>query len=87
METIIHVCTGKSCSEKFSKYILSRLESDKKFYNYSEKIEIKEHICMWKCKEWPNIKINSEIFLSQNPIKSSEILKKKVEDWKNTNLL
>ncbi len=48
MEKIIKVCHGKTCSEKFSKYILARLEADKDFYGY-ENISIEKGICMGKC--------------------------------------
>ncbi len=81
MEKIIKVCHGKTCSEKFSKYILARLEADKDFYGY-ENISIEKGICMGKCDFWPNVNIDWEIFSAQNPVKSSEILKKKVEEWK-----
>lgn len=81
---IIKICTGKRCSSRFSGYIFSRLEADKKFYNYDESIIIEPSICMWKCDSGPNIKIDNEIFSGQNPIKSSELLKSKVDFWKNS---
>lgn len=29
----IQVCTGKACSERFSEYIVTRVENEKKKYN------------------------------------------------------
>ena len=55
----IQVCTGKSCGPKFSKYITTRLENDKKFYKWKE-LEVEECLCMGECKKWPNIKIDGE---------------------------
>lgn len=82
MEKIVKICHGKSCSERFSKYILTRLEADKEFYKYGENVKIETSLCMGRCNFWPNINIDGEIISGQNPIKSSEILKKKVEEWK-----
>lgn len=75
MKTTIKICTGKNCSENFSKYIKTRLEADKEFYNYDENIEIVEVPCMGNCQNSPNIKIGDEIFEKQNPAKTSEIVR------------
>lgn len=81
-EKIIKVCGGKTCSSRFSEYIINRLEADKKFYKYDENIVIEKCICLGKCDFGPNIKIDNEIFSGQNPIKASELLAKKAQEWK-----
>lgn len=85
MQKTIKVCTGKRCSEKFSWYIIARLKADKKFYNYDENIRIESSLCMGRCESWPNVNFDGEIIGWQNPIKSSEILRKKIEEWKKSN--
>lgn len=85
MQKIIKVCTGKRCSEKFSWYIIKRLEADKKFYHYDENIKIEPSACMGRCENWPNVNFGDEVIGQQNPIKSSEILRKKIEEWKKSN--
>lgn len=39
------VCTGKSCSERFSKYILARLAADKAKFDKNDMIDIEECSC------------------------------------------
>lgn len=39
------VCTGRSCSERYSKYILARLKSDKDKFDKDDKIVIEECMC------------------------------------------
>lgn len=56
-DTKVFVCHGKSCSEKFSKYILSRLEADKQFYDY-QNCSVESSHCMGKCEISPNVKID-----------------------------
>jgi len=46
----IKVCTGKSCGGKYSKYIITRLENDIKFYNWKN-IELETTLCMGQCKK------------------------------------
>lgn len=41
----IKVCTGKSCSERFSKYILARLLADKSKFDKNDTIAIEECGC------------------------------------------
>lgn len=81
-QKIISVCTGKTCSERHSSYILKRLEADKEFYEYPEFITIEKCLCQWSCKIWPNVVFDWKIEHSQNPVKSSEILRTKVLQWK-----
>lgn len=69
----VQVCTGKSCRERFSKYVIQRLENDTKFYNW-ESVEIMECACMDHCKKWPNIKIKNQVYNYTSPAKASEIV-------------
>lgn len=71
----VQVCTGKSCKEKFSNYIITRLRNDCKFYNWKN-VEIVEETCMWECKKWPNIKIKNQVHNYVNPAKASELVSK-----------
>lgn len=75
----IQVCTWKSCSEKFCKYTITRLENDTKFYDWKN-IEILEEACMWQCKKWPNIKIKNQTINYIHPAKASEIVAKHVAE-------
>ena len=72
MEKIkIQVCHGKTCSEKFCKYINTRLENDKKKFHLD--LEIEDSKCMGQCKKWPNIKIDDTIHNYMNPAKAAEL--------------
>jgi len=67
----VQVCTGKGCKERFSEYILTRLENDKKFYD-KDSLIIEEFKCMGDCKNWPNILIDKEIHTRVTPATASE---------------
>lgn len=41
----MNVCTGRSCSERYSKYILARLRSDKEKFDKNDNIAIEECLC------------------------------------------
>ena len=71
----VKVCTWKACTWKFSKYIITRLENDKKFYGI-KKLDITETLCMGQCKKAPNIKIKNQAHNYTTPAKASEIIKK-----------
>lgn len=74
----IRVCKWKVCGEKFSNYIISRLQNDVNRFNLKD-IEIEETLCMWKCSEWPNVYFDNEFHTRVNPLKASEVLFKKVK--------
>ncbi|MBP9812713.1 (2Fe-2S) ferredoxin domain-containing protein [Candidatus Gracilibacteria bacterium] len=82
-EKIIKVCHGRACSERFSSYIFSRLEADRDFYRYPDEIILEKCLCQGRCKEGPVVVYNNDIQIYQNPVKASEILRKKVNEWKN----
>jgi NADH:ubiquinone oxidoreductase subunit E len=71
----VQVCQGKSCKDRFSKYIITRLENDTKFYQWKN-VEVIEEMCMNHCKKWPNIKIKNQVINYTNPAKASELVAK-----------
>lgn len=68
----IKVCTWKTCSDRFSQYITTRLQNDKSRFNL-DKLEIEECMCLGQCSKWPNIVVEKEIKNYMNPAKASEI--------------
>ena len=66
----IKVCTWKTCNDRFSEYILTRLENDKTRFNLDSLI-IEKSLCMWQCKSWPNIAVDWNIQNYSNPAKAS----------------
>ena len=77
----VKICTWKTCSWKFSKYILTRLENDTSFYNWKD-VKVEETACMGECKKAPNVKIQNELHNYASPAKTSEITCKKVAERK-----
>ena len=65
----IRICSWNKCKERLSQYVLERacrelnLNEDS-FENWwttkDWKVNICKTWCMWKCKEWPNIKIEKK---------------------------
>ena len=70
----VQVCTGKACQERFSKYIATRLENDKKHFDWE--IEVECCSCMNHCEKWPNIKVKNQVYHHVSPAKASEIVQK-----------
>ncbi len=68
----VQVCTGKMCSERFSSYIIDRLEKDKEFFK-TKNLEVEECMCTGNCKNWPAVLFNGELQLRTNPITASDI--------------
>lgn len=71
----VQVCSGKSCSGKFSSYITTRLKNDILFYDMGN-VEVIESSCMWQCKKSPNIRYKSVIHSYMNPARASELIQK-----------
>jgi len=69
----IKVCKWKTCTDRFSHYIITRLENDKSRFNLDSLI-IEECLCMWQCISWPNIMVDWNIKNYINPSKASEFL-------------
>ncbi|MCP4522649.1 MAG: (2Fe-2S) ferredoxin domain-containing protein [Candidatus Gracilibacteria bacterium] len=72
----IEICHGKSCSERFCKYINTRLENDIDKFQLKN-IELIDAKCMGMCKKGPNIKVNGEVHNYMNPAKAAEAFKPK----------
>ena len=67
----IKVCKWKTCSDRFSWYISTRLENDKERLKL-KKLEISDCLCLWQCKKWPNIVVNWNVENYVNPAKASD---------------
>ncbi|MDD2871408.1 MAG: NAD(P)H-dependent oxidoreductase subunit E [Candidatus Gracilibacteria bacterium] len=67
----IKVCTGKTCTDRFSQYITTRLLNDKAKFNL-EHLEIEDCMCMGHCKSGPNIMVDGNVKNYTNPAKASE---------------
>ena len=82
MQTInVKVCTGRSCSERQSGYINTRLDADREFYGYwDDEVVIETCMCQGRCKEGPTVVFGADIQIWQNPVKASELLRKKVTE-------
>lgn len=81
----VQVCRGKSCTERHSAYITTRLQADRGFYKYPESLEIEDCFCQGRCKEGSTVVFDGDVQIHMNPIKASEMLRKKVEEWKRQN--
>lgn len=82
----IQICTWKTCKAKFSDYIIKRLKADIDFHKLTW-IEIEKSMCMWKCKEWINVKFDNDLVNRMDPIKASKIMldKKNIKKVRNKN--
>lgn len=79
---IIKVCTWRSCTENGSEYIATRLERDIAFYNIHD-MAVERCTCQGRCKEGPVVAYDRDIQTRMNPVKASELMRKKVEMIKN----
>jgi NADH:ubiquinone oxidoreductase subunit E len=76
----VRVCTGHSCTDRNSKYIISRLEADREFYSYGDDVAVEPCMCQGRCKEGPTVVYGNDVQIYQNPVKASELLRKKVTE-------
>lgn len=74
----IQVCTGKACSNRYSEYIKTRLESDKEFYNHKN-VVVENCMCTWNCKEWPTVYIDKELHKRVSPALASKLVLEKIK--------
>jgi len=77
---VIKVCTGRACTERHSQYIEKRLFADREFYHFEDDVSIEQCLCQWRCKEWPTVVFWNDVQVGQNPVKSSEMLVKKIAE-------
>lgn len=75
----IKICTWKTCSDRFSEYIIKRLEWDIKRFNL-DKVIIEKAACSWNCKVWPIVYFDKHMESRIDPIKASRIML-----WKTIN--
>lgn len=62
---------------------MTRLEGDRAFYSYPEELTIETCLCQGRCKEGPTVVYDGDVQVWQNPVKASETLRRKVNEWKN----
>ena len=75
----VKICTGRSCSERHSEYIRKRLDADREFYQYKDdELILETCLCQWRCKEGPTLIFGKDVQIWQNPVKASELLRKKI---------
>ena len=75
----IKVCQWWACKANFASYIITRIKRDIEKFDLKN-IEIEETLCMWMCKQGPNVKIdNDQIINNANPSKISELMFKKLK--------
>ncbi|MCH8518299.1 NAD(P)H-dependent oxidoreductase subunit E [Candidatus Gracilibacteria bacterium] len=67
----IKICTGRSCKEKFSRYMMQRVERDRDFYNWKQDVSCSECLCLGACEKAPNVNIDGEIHSYMNGVKLS----------------
>lgn len=77
MNMKVQVCMGKSCKEKYSEYILKRLERDKERFNLTNVI-ITTCACIDGCKKWPNVMFDKHIEWNMTPTKASKMMMNKI---------
>ncbi len=79
----VKICKWRSCTERFSPFIEKRLVADRDFYGYPEELIIEDCLCQGRCKEGPTVVFDNDVQIYMNPIKASEMLRRKVSEWKN----
>jgi (2Fe-2S) ferredoxin len=57
--------------------------ADRDFYAYPVELVIEDCLCQGRCKEGPTVVFDSDVQVRMNPIKASEMLRRKVGEWKN----
>jgi len=77
----IKICMWKMCRERYSEYILKRIENDIKFHSL-EWIVIEQTPCMWHCKEGPNVMFDKHLEHHVDPLKASKMILDK-KNWNN----
>lgn len=73
----IQVCMGRSCKEKYSEYILTRLERDKERFELNN-VLISTCACTDNCKKWPVVMFDKHIEWYMTPTKASKMMLNKI---------
>lgn len=79
----IQVCMWKNCKEKYSEYILQRLERDKERFKLDNVI-ITSCSCLWNCEKWPSVMFDKHIEWNMTPTKASKMMMNKI-NWNKPN--
>ncbi len=74
----IQVCMWNGCKEKYSEYILQRLERDKERFDLSNVI-ISTYACLDNCKQWPVVMFDKHIEGYMTPTKASKMMMDKIK--------
>ncbi|MDD3303005.1 MAG: (2Fe-2S) ferredoxin domain-containing protein [Candidatus Gracilibacteria bacterium] len=85
----IQVCMGRNCKDKYSEYILQRLERDKERFELNNVI-VSGCSCLGKCEKGPTVMFDKHIEGNMTPTKASKMMmnkagtgKKKKENKEN----
>ena len=79
----VSVCSGRTCSERGSKYVVMRLRGDVTRLGY-DRVEIDECLCQGNCEKGPTVLFDGTIFPYMNPVKASEELSRRVKQAKES---
>jgi NADH:ubiquinone oxidoreductase subunit E len=79
----LRVCTGRSCRERFSAYVVARLENDRTKFFPQEDIEIGTCLCRNRCEESPVIETDDGLYTRMNPIAASQLMSRLVAEAKS----
>mgnify|MGYP003834177999 CR=1 FL=1 len=79
---LVKVCTGKTCSDRMSKYILDRLNREKEKADWGDNIQIEPCTCQGNCAIGPTVLFDKEMLSGMNPVKASEQLAIRIKNAK-----
>jgi NADH:ubiquinone oxidoreductase subunit E len=74
----IQICMWNGCKEKYSEYILQRLERDKERFELNNVI-ISTCSCLDNCKKWPVVMFDKHIEGYMTPTKASKMMMDKIK--------
>ena len=64
---VVELCMGSSCFARGNSGILMGLEQYIEENGLSDKVELEGHLCLGKCKEGPNLRIDGTDFSAITP--------------------
>ncbi|MBN2280482.1 MAG: (2Fe-2S) ferredoxin domain-containing protein [Candidatus Marinimicrobia bacterium] len=77
-KTIIALCMGSSCFARKNTTLVTLINEFLLENNLVDSVELIGNLCMDKCKEGPNIKIDNQIFHQIDAVKLIKILSEKL---------
>lgn len=75
---IVKVCMGKTCTGRFSPYILKRLLAEKTKYDTKNVSVVEECGCQGNCKTGPVIVMDNTLSDKMDPVKASTLYLEKL---------